>query len=78
MPAKRIEGNLDYIGLPWVVQMVKNLPAMQETKVRFLGPEDPLEKGMATHSSTLAWRISWSKDLVDYSLCNGKESDRAV
>ena len=38
-------------------QMVKNLPAMQETRVRSLGQEDPLEKGMATHSNSLAWRI---------------------
>ena len=49
-----------------------------EDKVLSLCPEDPLEKRMATHSSTLAWRISWSEDLVDYSLCNGKESDTAV
>ena len=41
-------------GLPWVAQLVKNLPAMLETWVRFLGWEDPLEKGMATHSSILA------------------------
>ena len=40
-----------------VPQMVKNLPAMQETRVRSLGQEDPLEKGMATHSNSLAWRI---------------------
>ena len=40
--------------------MVKNLPAMQETLVQSLGQEDPLEKGMATHSSTLAWRILWT------------------
>ena len=40
-----------------VAQMVKNLPAMQETQVRSLGLEDLLEKGMATHSSILAWRI---------------------
>jgi len=40
-----------------VAQLVKNPPAMQETWVRSLGWEDPLEKGMATHSSTLAWRI---------------------
>ena len=40
-----------------VAQMVKNLPAMQETQVRSMGQEDPLEKGMATHSSILAWRI---------------------
>ena len=57
MQAKRIEGNLYYIGLPWVVQMVKNLPAMQETKVRSLGLKDPLEKGMITHSRVLAWEI---------------------
>ena len=44
-----------------VAQMVKNPPAMQETGVRSLGQEDPLEKGMATHSSILAWRISWTK-----------------
>ena len=40
-----------------VAQKVKNPPAMQETQVRFLGREDPLEKGKATHSSILAWRI---------------------
>jgi len=40
-----------------VAQKVKNLHAMQETQVRFLGQEDPLGKGMATHSSILAWRI---------------------
>ena len=39
--------------------MVKNLPAMQETRVQSLSREDPLEKGMATHSSILAWRIPW-------------------
>ena len=42
-----------------VAQMAKNLPAIQETRVRFLGLEDPLEKGMAIHSSILAWRIPW-------------------
>ena len=46
-------------GASLVVQMVKNLPAMQETWVRSLGQEDPLEKEMATHSSILAWRIPW-------------------
>ena len=40
-----------------VAQLVKNLPAMQETWIQFLGWEDPLEKGMATRSSILAWRI---------------------
>ena len=42
--------------------MVKNLPAVQETLVRSLNQEDPLEKGMATHSSILAWRIPWSEE----------------
>ena len=46
-----------YIGISLVAQIVKNLPGMQETPVRSLGQEDPLEKGMATHSSILAWRI---------------------
>ena len=43
--------------------MVKNLPSMQETLVQSLGREDLLEKGMATHSSILAWRIPWTKEL---------------
>ena len=42
--------------------MVKNLPAMQETQVVSLGSEDPLEKGMATHSSILVWRIPWTEE----------------
>ena len=42
-------------------QMVKNPPAMWETQIRSLGQEDPLEKGMATHSSVLAWIISWTE-----------------
>ena len=41
---------------------VKNLPAMRETRVQSLGWEDPLEKGMATHSSILAWRIPWTEE----------------
>ena len=44
-----------------MAQLVKNPPAMQETSVRFLGQEDPLEKEMATHSSILAWRIPWTE-----------------
>ena len=44
-----------------VAQTVKNLPAKQEMKVGFLGGEDPLEKGMATHSSIVAWRIPWTE-----------------
>ena len=42
--------------------MVKNPPTMQETRIEFLGQEDPLEKGLATHSSILAWRIPWTKE----------------
>ena len=46
----------------FLAQMVKNLPAMQETQVQPLGWEDSLEKGMATHSSVLAWRIPWTEE----------------
>ena len=46
-----------------VTQTVKNLPTMWETQVQYLGQEDPLEKGMATHSSILAWRIPWTEEL---------------
>ena len=45
-----------------LIQSVKNLPAVQETRVRSLGWEDPLEKEMATHSSILAWKISWTEE----------------
>ena len=53
--------------------MVKNLPAKQETQVRSLGQEDSLEKGMATHSSVLAWKIPWPEDMADYSTLDCKE-----
>ena len=49
-------------GTSLVAQIAKNLPAMQETQVSSLGWEDPLEKGMATHSSILIWRILWSEE----------------
>ena len=49
-------------GASLVAQMVKNLPAMQETQVQSLSQEDALEKGMATHSSLLAWRIPWTEE----------------
>ena len=45
-----------------MAQTVKNLPAMQETQVQSLVWEDPLEKGMSTHSSIIAWRISWREE----------------
>ena len=54
-----------FFGYTWVslaALLVKNLPAVQETWVRFLGQEDPLEKEMATHSSILAWRIPWIEE----------------
>ena len=59
--------NIGLIRLPFVscflvAQMVKSLPAMQETQVWSLGMEDTLEKGMATHSSILAWRIPWTEE----------------
>ena len=49
-------------GASLVAQMVKNLPVMRETQVQFLGWEDFQEKGMATHSSILAWRIPWTEE----------------
>ena len=48
-----------------MAQLVKNPPAMQEIPVRFLGQEDPLEKGKATHSSILAWRIPWTVESME-------------
>ena len=56
--------------------MVKNPPAMQETKVRSLGREDPLKKEMAIHSSILAWRIPWAEESDRLQFMGGKESDR--
>ena len=53
---------LTHFGSSLVAQMIKNLPAMQETRFWSLGQEDPLEKGMATHSSILAWRIPWTEE----------------
>ena len=59
-----------------VAQLVKNPPAMWETLVRFLDREDPLEEGIATHSSILAWRIPMEKrSLLGYSPWGHKESD---
>ena len=46
----------------WEAQRLKRLPGMRETRVRSLGREDPLEKEMATHSGTLAWRIPWREE----------------
>ena len=57
--------------------MVKNLPAMRETWVRSLGREDPLERGMATHSSILAWRIPWTEKPGGLQSMGLKEPDTA-
>ena len=54
---------LTEIWVSLVAQMIKNLPVMQETWVRSLGQEVPLEKEMVTHSSILAWRIPWTEEL---------------
>ena len=51
---------------------------MQETQVQSLGRENPLEKGLATHSSTHAWRMPWTEDLASYRLWNRRESDMPV
>ena len=58
-----------------VLNALKNLPAMQETWVRSLGREDPREKGMATHSSILAWRIPWTEDPGLLQSMGGKKSN---
>ena len=55
--------------------MVKKLPAMQETQVRFLGQEEPLEEGIATHSSILAWRIPWTEEPGGLQSMCRKETD---
>ena len=68
-PGEGIGYPLQYSWASLVAQPVKNLPAMWETWVRSLGWEDPLEKGKATHSSILAWRIPWT------SRSGHKESD---
>ena len=58
-----------------VAQTVKNLPATQETRVQSLNWENPLEKGMATHSSILAWRIPWTEEPGGLYPCGRKELD---
>ena len=58
---------IEYHYFPLVTQTVKNLPAMQETQVWSLGQQDLLEKGIATHSNILVWRIPWTEALAGYS-----------
>ena len=69
---------IDYytnLGASLITQLVNHLPAMQETWVRFLGQEDPLEKEMATHSSILAWRIPWTEEPDKLQSMGSQESD---
>ena len=63
------------MGAPLVAQMVKNPPAMQETQFPLLGQEDPLEKGVATHSSVLVWRIPWTEEPGGLQSMGLQESD---
>ena len=63
------------LGAPLGAQMTKNLPTVQEMWVRSLGGEDPLMKGVATHSSILAWRIRGQRSLVGYSPWGCKQWD---
>ena len=58
-----------------VAQTVKNLPAVQETQIRSLGPEDPLEEEMATHFRILAWRIPWTEEPGGLRSMRSEESD---
>ena len=58
--------------------MIKTLPAMQETWVQSLGPEDPLEKEMATHTSILAWKIPWTEEPSANSPCRVRPVYRCV
>ena len=61
-----------------MAQKVKNQPAMQEPWVQSLGHEDPLEKGMATHSSILSWRIPWAKVAGGLQTMGSQESEMTV
>ena len=69
--ANPILGAFLWVRILWtslVAQTVKNLSAMQETQVLFLGQEDPLEKEMATHSTILAWRIPGTEEISGYKI----------
>ena len=64
-----------YKGASLIAQLVKNPPAMQETWAQFLGPEDPLEKEVATHSCILAWRTPWTKETGGLQSMGSQELD---
>ena len=63
------------LGASLVTKLVKNLPAMEETRVQSLGQEDPLEKKMATHSTLLAWKIPWTEEPGGLQSMGLQESD---
>ena len=63
------------LGASLIAQLVNHLPAVQETQVRFLDREDPLEKETATHSSVLAWRIPWTEEPGRLQSMGSQESD---
>ena len=67
--------NPDKIRASFIAQSVKKLPEMQKTWVQFPGQEDPLKKEMATHSSTLAWRIPWTEEPSRLQSMGLQESD---
>ena len=72
-PAEGQDTHSSILWVSLVAQMVKNPPAVQKTWVRPLVWEDPLEEGMATHSSILAWRIPWTEDPGSYNSWGFKE-----
>ena len=69
------ESNLINCWASLITQLVKNLPAMQETQVQFLGREDPLEKEMTTHSSILVWKIPWAQESGRLQSMGSQESE---
>ena len=75
-PASFMDLLFQLTGASLVAQTVKHLPTMQETWVQSPGQEDPLEKEMATHSSTLAWKIPWMEEPGRLQSTGSKESDR--
>ena len=75
VPASTVAWASSTSGASVVAQMVKNLPAVQDTQVRTLGWEDPLEKGMATHSSILPGESHGPRSLAGYSPWGRRESD---
>ena len=76
--SQKLQGCIYYKSKQWsslVAQLVKNLPAVQETRLRSLGREDPLEKEMATHSSTVARKIPWTEEPGGLQSVGSQESD---